>query len=100
MVGRPLMRLKNMAVGAVLCVALVAAAPAYAESSVQDGYSQPAGKVQQQLGGGHERHDPTAEGEGGNLPFTGLDVALVAAAGGVLLAMGFGIRRISRSELA
>jgi hypothetical protein len=101
MVGRPLMRLKNIAVGGVLCVALVAAAPAYAQTSVQDGYSQPAGKVQQQLGSGnHERHDPTSEGESGNLPFTGLDVALVVAAGGVLLAMGFGIRRLSRTELA
>lgn len=101
MVGRPLMRLKKTTIGAVLCIALIAAAPAYAQTAAENGYSQPAGSVQQQLGN-HERHDPVAgtQSESGSLPFTGLDVALVVAAGGVLLAMGFGIRRLSRSELA
>lgn len=33
---------------------------------------------------------------GGNLPFTGLDVALLAGAGGLLLIMGFGMRRLTR----
>jgi hypothetical protein len=32
------------------------------------------------------------------LPFTGLDVGLVGAAGAMLLAAGFGIRRLSRSS--
>jgi hypothetical protein len=103
------MRLRNITVGAVLCIALfVAAGPAYAQSAA-DGYAEPAGSIQQNIGG-----DPTdshrvaasrassddSDTGGGNLPFTGLDIALVVAAGGVLLAMGMGIRRLSRSELA
>jgi hypothetical protein len=32
----------------------------------------------------------------GTLPFTGLDVALLAAGGGALLASGFVVRRLSR----
>ena len=107
MVGRPRMRLRlrNITAGAVLCIALLAAAPAYGQSSAQSGYSQPAGSVQQTLGGnGGNAHTTSVaaktESNNNKLPFTGLDIALVVAAGGVLLAMGFGIRRISRSELA
>jgi hypothetical protein len=101
------MRLKNITVGAVLSLALfVAAAPAYGQSSAQSGYSEPAGSVQQQLGsGGNDAHKVAAstnssDNGGSTLPFTGLDIALVVAAGGVLLAMGFGMRRLSRSEIA
>jgi hypothetical protein len=101
------MRLRNITVGAVLCIALfVAAAPAYAQSA-GSGYAEPAGSIQQQLdSGSNDAHKveasrvSTDDNGGGTLPFTGLDIALVVAAGGVLLAMGLGIRRISRSELA
>jgi hypothetical protein len=107
MVGRPLMRLRNITVGAVLCIALfVAAGPAYAQSAAS-GYAEPAGSVQQQLdNGSNDAHKVQAttvshdNDSGSSLPFTGLDLALVVAAGGVLLAMGLGIRRLSRSELA
>lgn len=109
MVGRPLMRLRNIFVGAVLCIALfVAAGPAYGQSAA-DGYAEPAGSIQQNIGGDpNDSHKVAAartstdesSNTGGNLPFTGLDIALVVAAGGVLLAMGMGIRRITRSELA
>ena len=107
-VGRPLMRLRNITVGAVLCIALfVAAGPAYAQSAAS-GYAEPAGSVQQQLdNGSNDAHKVQAStvshdnsSGGSSLPFTGLDLALVVAAGGVLLAMGLGIRRLSRSELA
>jgi hypothetical protein len=37
-----------------------------------------------------------ASDEGGELPFTGLDVALVLGAGLMLVGMGFGIRRMIR----
>jgi hypothetical protein len=102
------MRLRNITVGAVLCIALfVAAAPAYAQSAAQNGYAEPAGSVQQQLdSGSNDGHKVAAsevssnDNSGGNLPFTGLDIALVVAAGGVLLAMGLGIRRLSRTEPA
>jgi hypothetical protein len=102
------MRLRNITVGALLCIALfVAAAPAYAQSAAGSGYSEPAGKVQQQLGSRSDdgRNDESStvshnSGSSGSLPFTGLDIALVIAAGGVLLAMGVGIRRLSRAETA
>ena len=35
-------------------------------------------------------------GGGGELPFTGLDVALVIGAGALLLALGVGMRRLTR----
>ena len=41
--------------------------------------------------------DPASEnGTGGSLPFTGTDVALLVAAGGGLLVLGFGVRRLTR----
>jgi hypothetical protein len=103
------MRLRNITVGALLSIALlVAAAPAFAQSAAQNGYSEPAGSVQQTLGSeGNDGHRVAASNvsrdEGSSdskLPFTGLDIALVVAAGGVLLAMGLGIRRLSRAEIA
>jgi hypothetical protein len=100
------MRLRNITVGAVLCIALfVVAGPAYAQSSAENGYSEPAGSVQQQLGSssddGRDVTPVTKDDNGSSkLPFTGLDIALVVAAGGVLLAMGLGIRRLSRTEVA
>jgi hypothetical protein len=89
----------------MLCIALfVAAAPAYAASSAEKGYSEPAGSVQQQLGSksddGRDVATVSKNDPGSQLPFTGLDIALVVAAGGVLLAMGLGIRRLSRTEVA
>jgi hypothetical protein len=107
------MRLRNITVGAVLSAALfVAAAPAYAhaQSSAENGYSEPAGSVQQQLDPrGDDDHavassnvskNDSDNSSGSKLPFTGLDIAFVVAAGGVLLAMGLGIRRLSRTEAA
>jgi hypothetical protein len=99
------MRLRKIAVGAVLCIALfVVAGPAYAQSAAEPGYSEPAGRVQQQLGSSSDDgRDPVVtkhETSSSKLPFTGLDIALVVAAGGVLLAMGLGIRRLSRTEVA
>lgn len=98
------MRLRNITLGALLCLALfVVAAPVAAASSATQGYSEPAGKIQQQITPKSDEARKVAastEGEGGSLPFTGLDIALVVAAGGVLLAMGLGIRRISRHEVA
>jgi hypothetical protein len=101
------MRLRNITVGALLSIALlVAAAPAFAQSAAQKGYSEPAGSVQQTLGSeGNDGHKVAASTVSKNesdskLPFTGLDIALVVAAGGVLLAMGLGIRRLSRAEVA
>jgi hypothetical protein len=78
------MRPRGIVVALVICVALLATAPAaLAQNATQDAYCE---------GGSALHHDP--------IPFTGLDIALVVAAGGALLAAGFGVRRLSRSDSA
>jgi len=106
MVGRPPMRTRNLIVGAIVSASMLVAGPAYAQTA-SEGYSKPAGSIQERIS--TERtpeptppNDPpeTITEARSELPFTGLDVALIVAAGGVLLAMGFGMRRLSRSEVA
>jgi hypothetical protein len=97
------MNSKHPTVCAVVCALLLFAAPAAsAQTSAQSGYSTPAGDVQHKVRGAHDPRRSNAvvvENRGGSLPFTGLDLGLVGAAGGVLLGLGFAIRRLSRSEI-
>jgi hypothetical protein len=87
----------------------VGAPVAIAQSTpVQNGYSTPAGEVQTQVENNTPKQNsvPAAEAStpkatvqqpaSSQLPFTGLDVGFVLAAGAVLLAAGFGIRRVTR----
>jgi hypothetical protein len=94
---------KHPVVGAVVCALLLFAAPAAsAQTSAQPGYSTPAGSVEQQVGGRHDAprsRTVAVERRGATLPFTGLDLGFVAAAGGVLLALGFAVRRLTRLEI-
>jgi len=96
---------------AVLALTLAFSSVALAQSSL-DGYTGPGPKAQDQVqgvleGGGNgpggngpsgnvAAADDSGAGGGGNLPFTGLDLALLAGAGGLLLAFGIGIHRITR----
>jgi hypothetical protein len=76
------MRPRGIVALLVVYVALLVAAPAaLAANATGDAYCDGCSTL---------HHDP--------IPFTGLDVALVVAAGGALLAAGFGIRRLSRSD--
>ncbi|MEA2475075.1 MAG: hypothetical protein QOE06_2990 [Thermoleophilaceae bacterium] len=100
------MRMKNLIVGAIVCASMLVAAPAFAQTATQ-GYSKPSGSIQERITTQHtpDPHHPPhttiqEARSSSSLPFTGLDVALIVAAGGVLLAMGFGMRRLSRSEVA
>jgi hypothetical protein len=83
-----------------LTLVLALASTAYAQSSVQ-GYNDRAGQIQADVdqGGNGEATSPVSGGGGGggSLPFTGLDVVLLAAAGGLLVAAGFGMRRLTRA---
>ncbi|HEX2127295.1 MAG TPA: hypothetical protein VHF45_12140, partial [Thermoleophilaceae bacterium] len=107
---RPPMRLKTLIVGAIVCASMLISAPAFAQTASQ-GYSKPSGSIQERISTENtpnDPHDPPSvsvreaeeSSSSGELPFTGRDLGLVVAAGGVLLAMGFGMRRLSRSEVA
>jgi hypothetical protein len=82
---------------AVLMLTLALATSAYAEPG-DDGYKNSGGQVQGQVdqGGNGEGGSPVSADSGGSLPFTGLDVALVVAAGALLAGAGFGMRRLTR----
>jgi hypothetical protein len=95
---------KKFLAGTVSAALLLGAPSAFAQSSAQQGYSKPGGAVQTQIDNG----GPTPPAEviqtpekvqkkSSTLPFTGLDLVLVVGAGGILLALGLGMRRLSRS---
>jgi hypothetical protein len=82
--------------------------------SADTGYNVPGGVVQDQIqtqpAQAEDETDstppavtaaaPPAQSDTGDLPFTGFDLALVVGAGGVLLLLGFGIRRFTRATEA
>jgi len=97
------MRLSTKITALAVSAAFMIGAPtALAQSSAEDGYSIRGGVVQTQL----DSDNPASEQSGApaasvqsndsKLPFTGLDIALIVGAGGMLMLLGFGIRRLSR----
>lgn len=107
----------STAVLAALALTLVFASVAPAQSSL-DGYNDVGGNVQNQVdeppeeptddtaGTQESGEEPTSDvagdvesSSGESLPFTGLDVALLVGAGGLLVALGFGMRRLTRPSV-
>jgi hypothetical protein len=88
----------------VMVLTLAVATSAAAQSSVE-GYEDRGGQIQAQVqgpggGGGSSPSVATTTtegGGGGSLPFTGLDVALLLGAGGMLVVAGLAMRRLTRS---
>lgn len=82
---------------AALTLILALMAPAAMAQSSQDGYIEEGPAVLDRTeGDGGE--PPTREPVSGDeLPFTGLDLGLVAVAGGSLLLLGVGMRRLTRA---
>jgi hypothetical protein len=84
--------------------ALVLPSAALAASS-QEGYGGPNNVVAGINDSGDDNPTPPAPApevavaadtdEGGSLPFTGADLGVLAAAGGIMLAFGFGLRRLT-----
>ena len=86
-------------VWAVSLLMLALAAPAAMAQSGQDGYVPPGPEVIDDTNQSDSSStDPDDSGSGGELPFTGLDLGLVALAGGSLLVLGFGMRRLTRAS--
>jgi hypothetical protein len=77
----------------ICMVALVAPSAALAQTSSDEGYAGPggvSGQVQRESDGG----GPSDDG-GGSLPFSGRDLIVLGAGGAILLAVGFGLRRVT-----
>ena len=93
---------------AVLALSVaIAPATALAQGTSVDPYENEGPRVQERIdqsnptpddedGNGTTPVARTAQDEGGELPFTGLDVALVIGAGALLLGLGVGMRRLTR----
>jgi len=101
-------KLKSMTLIIAVCVMATTAGTAFAQTGGLDAYKGVGEQVQGNLqGGSDDQPGNTAAGQpveatttsgaaGGALPFTGLDVALILAVGGILLAVGLGTRRLTR----
>lgn len=83
---------------AVVALALVVAVPAYGQSAVSDTYGGKGGGVVGTVDSGNGPTAPTqtVSSSDGSLPFTGLDVGLLALGGVALVGVGVGLRRFAR----
>lgn len=96
---------------------LASVAPAFAQSSTQGGYSDEGGQIQEQVVGSSGSNGGSPGGSGGGdtgtgagnqttttsgnddtLPFTGVEVGLMLAAGLGLAGLGLGLRRVTRTS--
>jgi hypothetical protein len=121
MVGRPKsMGVLARSVVAAVVALLLLAGTAVAQNPTEQGYSSPGGTVQQQITStpaptasvtptkkstpaapaAQVKAAPKAKSNGKGLPFTGLELGLVLAAGVALLGLGFGLRRFARPSEA
>ena len=105
------MHLKKAVAIAIAVTTLVFPAAAFAQQSAQDGY-RPQGQIEQDVegdqggvggspgaGGGQGGESAgNAANSGSGLPFTGVDVALLAGAGALLLGAGVGMRRLAHRQ--
>jgi len=91
--------IKKLTLLLAVFAALAVAAPAWAQSG-DEGYKNSGENVAGNLQGAEQgvagTTTQTAAESGGGLPFTGLDLALIFGVGGVLTAVGFGTRRLTR----
>jgi hypothetical protein len=94
---------KTLALLVALSIVMATAGTAFAQDNgYENGGEDLAGTLQGGGGGdqavaGQTTTAAPASGDGGALPFTGLDVALILGVGGVLVAAGLVTRRLTRS---
>jgi hypothetical protein len=98
----PMTRFKKLlaVVGATALLAF--AAPAVYAQSGTEGYGGSNVVAGLEQGGGGDTGAPVqaAADEGASLPFTGADLGVLAAAGGLLLGLGLGLRRLTHRPTA
>jgi hypothetical protein len=92
-----MVKIKSLiAIGCI--VVLMAPSVAFAQSS-DEGYGGAggvAGQVETGGGdGGDEGGSPVTTSDSDSLPFTGAELGVLAAAGGMLVLLGFGLRRLT-----
>jgi hypothetical protein len=84
----------------MLTLALSIGVATMASAQTVDGYTNQAGQIQTAVQGGADGSGvagTTTTDSGGSLPFTGLDLALLALAGGALVVVGLGMRSLTKA---
>ena len=92
---------KFLAVMGATALLAFAAPAAFAESG-SEGYGGSNVVAGLEQGGGGDTSAPVqaAADEGGSLPFTGADLGVLAVAGGLLLGLGLGLRKLTHRPTA
>jgi len=88
------MRIRAVGFAALVLAFLAFAAVALAKEPTSRVYGAPGQDVDQQVGSAGDAGDVVT----GTLPFTGLDLALLAAGATFLLLLGWGFRRLGRAR--
>lgn len=97
-------QIKKILAVASIATMLIGPATAFGAQSSDESYGGPANVISglEQggggggVGGGDDESPPVkTQAQGGNLPFTGADLGVLAAAGGLLVGFGFGLRRLT-----
>ena len=87
--------MKTKSLIAIVCALALMVPSAALAQSTDDGYGGAGGIAGQIDSGGEEGAPVTTADESGSLPFTGADLGVLAAAGGMLVLLGFGLRRLT-----
>ncbi|HET6447892.1 MAG TPA: hypothetical protein VFG31_02190 [Conexibacter sp.] len=84
---------------AVVALALFVAVPAYGQGAVSDTYAGRGGGIVGSVNSGNGPSAPAPQqvvSSNSSLPFTGLDIGLLALGGVALVGVGVGLRRVAR----
>jgi len=88
--------MKKLLAAAIAIAMLAAPTQAMAQAPTNDSYDDSSVQTVDPADPADSADPASEDGTGGSLPFTGTDVALLVAAGGGLLVLGFGVRRLTR----
>ena len=89
------MKARKSLAALMMFVALAIPGSAFAADSSVEAYNDSNQVAGLQEGDGGNGGTPQTTDDGGSLPFTGADLGVLAGAGGFLLLLGFGLRRMT-----